>query len=63
VNLTRIRDFGALLNARTGRVAWSHKMSEYTGSSDSESRTTPVLVVRNDMFYAFEAAALPGTAR
>src|SRR5450432_595060 len=31
------------LNARTGRVAWSRKVSEYTGWSDSVSRTTPVL--------------------
>ncbi len=31
------------LNARTGQVAWSRKVSEYTGWSDSVSRTTPVL--------------------
>jgi len=31
------------LNARTGQVVWSHKVSEYTGWSDSVSRTTPVL--------------------
>jgi hypothetical protein len=31
------------LNARTGEVAWSRKVSEYTGWSDSVSRTTPVL--------------------
>jgi len=31
------------LDARTGRVAWSHKVSEYTGWSDSASRATPVL--------------------
>jgi polyvinyl alcohol dehydrogenase (cytochrome) len=31
------------LDARTGKVAWSRKVSEYTGWSDSVSRTTPVL--------------------
>jgi len=31
------------LNARTGKVAWSRKVSDYTGWSDSASRTTPVL--------------------
>jgi hypothetical protein len=31
------------LDARTGQVAWSRKVSEYTGWSDSVSRTTPVL--------------------
>src|ERR1700722_8826471 len=31
------------LNARTGQVAWSRKVSEYTGWSNSVSRTTPVL--------------------
>ena len=31
------------LNARTGQVAWSRKVSEYTGWRDSVSRTTPVL--------------------
>jgi polyvinyl alcohol dehydrogenase (cytochrome) len=31
------------LNARTGQVAWSRKVSEYTGWGDSVSRTTPVL--------------------
>ena len=31
------------LNARTGQVAWSRKVSEYTGWSDSVSRTTPLL--------------------
>src|SRR5271156_2761515 len=31
------------LNARTGQVAWSRKVSEYTGWDDSVSRTTPVL--------------------
>jgi polyvinyl alcohol dehydrogenase (cytochrome) len=32
------------LNARTGQVPWSRKVSEYTGWADSVSRTTPVLV-------------------
>jgi polyvinyl alcohol dehydrogenase (cytochrome) len=31
------------LDARTGHAAWSRKVSEYTGLSDSVSRTTPVL--------------------
>jgi len=31
------------LSARTGQVAWSRKVSEYTGWGDSVSRTTPVL--------------------
>ncbi len=31
------------LNARSGQVAWSRKVSEYTGWDDSVSRTTPVL--------------------
>jgi len=31
------------LSARTGQVAWSRKVSEYTGWNDSVSRTTPVL--------------------
>jgi polyvinyl alcohol dehydrogenase (cytochrome) len=31
------------LDARTGKVAWSRKISEYTGWTDSVSRTTPVL--------------------
>jgi outer membrane protein assembly factor BamB len=29
------------LNARTGQVAWSRKVSEYTSWADSVSRTTP----------------------
>jgi polyvinyl alcohol dehydrogenase (cytochrome) len=31
------------LDAKTGRVAWSRKISDYTGWADSVSRTTPVL--------------------
>jgi polyvinyl alcohol dehydrogenase (cytochrome) len=31
------------LNTRTGQVAWSRKVSEYTGWTDSVSRTTTVL--------------------
>src|SRR5262245_17105056 len=32
------------LNADTGALVWSHKISEYTGISNSVSRTSPVIV-------------------
>jgi polyvinyl alcohol dehydrogenase (cytochrome) len=34
------------LNTRIGQVAWSRKVSEYTGWAESVSRTRPVLAAR-----------------
>jgi len=54
------------LNANTGQVAWSRKVSEYTGWSDSVSRTTPVLAdgVRLELSHAgFLSDSWRSTAR